>query len=184
MSNFDGSWISGQQAMRKIFYGWRRKAGVVVLLVALLLIGRWMRGQRIADIIGLYNDDNREILFLQTSRDGLMWEHQVAQKDKMPAVPIWRRTVLKSDGPVMPFDDPNWLLLNTMDRRWRLCGFDFGRWHTTKMNGCSVTYWNIPYWSVILPLTLLAASLILSKPRIAAVEHGLPPDIDASRWPS
>ena len=38
-----------------------------------------MRGQRTADVIGLYNDDNREILFLRSSRDGLMLEQHVAQ---------------------------------------------------------------------------------------------------------
>jgi len=28
-----------------------------------------------------------------------------------------------------------------------------------------IVHWNIPYWSIVLPLTLLSAYLLLSKPR-------------------
>ena len=53
-------------------------------------------------------------------------------------------------------------------RRWKWCGFDCGfeSWteENPSFNGHVVTC-IIPYWSIIFPLTLLSAILLLSNPR-------------------
>jgi len=42
-----------------------------------------------------------------------------------------------------------------------LCGFDFGQRRLKNSPTTATTFWTFPYWSVILPLTLLSAYLIL-----------------------
>ena len=56
---------------------------------------------------------------------------------------------------------------------WQWCGFDFGAasFETLSQVPSNAIWirreeiWQIPYWSIVIPLTSIAALLLLSKPR-------------------
>ena len=51
---------------------------------------------------------------------------------------------------------------------WRadFLGFHFGAAHNTAGTIRTIELWIIPYWSIVVPLTLLSAYLLFSKPRL------------------
>ena len=55
------------------------------------------------------------------------------------------------------------------DDRWQFCGFETGGSHGYNRRGGyeSFCYWRISYLSLVIPLTLISARLLLSKPRPA-----------------
>ena len=69
----------------------------------------------------------------------------------------------------LPLGDPSGFDKILWRRTW--CGFDFGKSRQTFSWGHNYEvveiwrWWSIPYWSIIIPLTLLSAYLLLSKPR-------------------
>ena len=96
--------------MGEFFRGWRRKAGLATLAMALLLMAGWMRSYM-----------NQEYVYV----------HRTPSHYK----------IISYDG--------------------RL------RWVRDEMSYRQYELWSVPYWSLVLPLTLLSAWLILIKPRPA-----------------
>ena len=102
--------------MFNYFRGWRRKAGLVTLLMACVFAAGWVRSLTEIDRLGLFGG----------------W------------VCSWGGSM-------------------------RLVEVSF---ITTQIGGASVRaaqltpFFSIPYWMIVLPLTLLSAWLLLSKPRI------------------
>jgi hypothetical protein len=125
--------------MREFFHGWRRKAGVMTLVVALSAAGVWVRASVLCEQIDIQIGHRHHMITL--AHDGLAWlsmdghlrrgwiHHGYMAEDvtAVGAAKIWMRRG------------------NAMER--------------------SPSGWIIRYWSVVLPLTLLSASLILWKPR-------------------
>jgi hypothetical protein len=63
-------------------------------------------------------------------------------------------------------------------KRW-FYGFEFGeRSHASSMGTVHVTIWKVSYWSVVIPLTLLSAYFLLSKPHLTkqAAKSASPPE--------
>ena len=54
--------------------------------------------------------------------------------------------------------------LNKMAWKWRIMGFGDGEF---SIFGVKIRVILFPYWSIVLPPTLLSAWLLLSKPRVA-----------------
>ena len=96
--------------MGDFFKGWRRKAGVVTLAMAMLLTDAWIRSISTRDSVGfrLFGKWN----VAASEEQSLQWGAEV------PSTILWN-------------------------------------------------VWTVPYWSIVLPLTLLSAWLILAKPRNA-----------------
>lgn len=147
--------------MGEVFKGWRRKAGCVALMMACVLMGLWMRGYRVSDALSFGIDSAGNDVWLNSSRDGIRWERYFGAGGAWG----WQQFPVPRTGTVFPFDDPKWLAICTIDWRWRACGFDFGEWHSKQKDTFRSYYWLIPYWSLVLPLTLLSAYLILWNPR-------------------
>ena len=128
--------------MGEFFKGWRRKAGLVTLGTACVLMVGWIRSRVMYDVMALsafgrFNVVESElgrILWLASDRDQSAWQ-QLG----------WRSLSLS---------DPR---LNNLV-------------HTEivmRYLGKHVWALGLPYWSLVLPLTLLSAWLILGKPRKA-----------------
>ena len=47
---------------------------------------------------------------------------------------------------------------------WKAGGFEFKNRLVPKI-GFSSTIWQVPYWSIVIPLTAITAFLLISKPR-------------------
>ena len=143
--------------MREFFQGWRRKTIVVTLVLACLLMAGWMRsfitfdalyapiGQLISANGGIYGE-----LSVETPLDFSFFSYG-------------------SQGPNVKgradyYNDPN------MVRKfwhWRFFGFAYGFQHADREQAILCI---IPYWSIVIPLTLVSAYLLLSKPRTQALK--------------
>lgn len=153
--------------MHTFFHGWRRKAGVITLMVACGLMGMWIRSLVCCDSLRFdlgvgrtarLTSANQSLgLVMQFSED-LNWiEGTVATTDCLPA---WESTSITERG---AFEDEgiDW------DYRWH----GFGRGRKLSFSGLvfwsdiQYQYWVLPCWSVAPPLTLLSAYLMLWKPR-------------------
>jgi hypothetical protein len=120
--------------MRTFFYGWRRKAGVATLVVACMVMGMWLRSRDRNDWIGL-SADYRLILLLHSSEGEIWWQTTQDPHDAPPYELLWWGSSQHGLVPVLPPIEGD-------DSR-------------------AVPTVCVPYWSVVIPLTLLSAFLIL-----------------------
>jgi hypothetical protein len=146
--------------VREFFKGWRRKAGCVTLVLSCLFMVGWARSHRFIDGFGFH--PNRETVALIASfRGRTIWILMHNLNGYVPSPEsFYSSRELDPSGTYEPF--------STRDASWhwhcRLGGFEMGR-----MNGlgivCDQTVLMVPYWSIVIPLTLLSPWLLLSKPR-------------------
>lgn len=160
--------------MREFFLGWRRKVGVVTLVMALVVCGAWMRSRIVMDRFAHYTKTNWRML---VSYDSILWfEHRHAvdgPANHWPGVSFRSAIGLYGVTAWSPYGDgasPTFKEFPSLHRR-QFAGFDFGEYQVSIPNLVppATTYrcqvWGIPYWSVVVPLTLLSSYLLLWKPR-------------------
>ena len=144
--------------MVDFFKPWRRKLGVVVLLMACVLMAGWVRSWRVDNVLMLPAEDDNGICILINSYEGLLsiQIESIAPRRIKWGVPRWLIIKLHRIAPV---DDP-------MIWKFRFCGFAAG-YELCAANAQyeRVDLWIAPYWSVVLPLAILSAWLLLSKPQ-------------------
>ena len=145
--------------MREFFRGWKRKAGIVTLALTCLITVGWMRSVVVADF--LFYPLNKTTLLEVTSnsqslcckikpnaRFNLSWD--ILAWENLPAVP---------DAPWEA--GFHWV--------WRQYGFgvaDRMDWiDDIPPSFERLTIVVLPYWSLVLPLTMLSAYFLLSQPR-------------------
>jgi hypothetical protein len=122
--------------MYTFFHGWRRKVGLVTLVMACLAAAMWVRSLRIEDFVDFaINLEEQRIV---SSRGEIFW---------------WAWT----SGSREASETMDGILWNTefngeLDMVNASVGFVRRRWR-------------IAYWHATIPLTLLSAYLILWKPR-------------------
>jgi hypothetical protein len=143
--------------MKEFFRGWKRKVGVVTLLMACVFAGGWVRGYSMYDSLALGQTR------WSTSRYGIM----VIKRFETSGAPIRERTEWGSSS-LVDFGDMNPIDANfshaSFNWRWTRLGFDFLEVNQTSPASV-MTIWAIPYWSIIAPLALLSVHLLLSKPQ-------------------
>lgn len=134
--------------MGDFFHGRRRKLGCVTLVVAVLLMVGWVRSHLMDDIIRPIQGQTS--LVFASSNDslffGLIWD--------MPPFSIWdtdQSNSLKRD------------LDSDANFKWSALFFGFGVGSAFN-DPVSAALLMIPYWSLVLPLTILSAWLLLRKP--------------------
>lgn len=129
------------QIMREFFHGWRRKAGVVTLVIACAVTGMWVRSNSMDD----------EIFFSIGNR-----RHRFRSADSQFSWAAWpeqgwthfHRASGRIEDRELELETPPWAL-----------------YATREMPPNSIIQWAIPYWYATTPPTLLSAILILWKPR-------------------
>ena len=141
--------------MREFFQGWRRKAGLTTLAMALLLFTAWMRSYVFRDRVFFPGQQYCQTI---TSHGGsILWD-QWLNPGKFDSLPIEFTSFKDLFTDCYPGED--------IEVEWRMdwAGFAFG-----KANPISdrMAWWIVPYWALVLPLTLLSAWLLLIKPRPA-----------------
>ena len=150
--------------MHEFFSGWRRKTGCGLLLVALFFSGAWLRSYRICDAFAFGSGLQDHVIWVESSFGGIIWRRHQFQGE-IPYVAGRMATLLKDKK--TGDSSGHFLRSYTIERRWRAAGFDFGTGTSNdpRLPKDRVTFWVIPHWSLVLPLTLLSAHLILTKPR-------------------
>jgi len=141
--------------MRQFFHGWRRKFGVVTLVLALLLLGMWIRSLIIQDTavymsagkLRQLRSYNSKLVLQQTNND------DIRQR-------LFFREAVTYSGPSFyeSFPGVHW--------HWMALGFGAGD-VDSGLATVTTTYVQVPYWAFACPMSLLAAYLLLSKPRPA-----------------
>ena len=150
--------------MREFFKPWRRKLGLLTLMMACVAMAAWIRSEAIEDNLVLGGSWSHDLSYphLDSYRGGLNWYLSSAQLDQEG----WHSVPLGPDvsgDPLRRYTNPH-----EIKWRWLWFGFDAG-----KMNfGEAIVSWcRIPYWSIVLPLTALSAFLLLTKPRLSTQER-------------
>lgn len=122
--------------MHTFFHGWRRKAGVVALAMAMFLWLAWMRSYTYSDFIGI-SRNHQLLLLLVSSRGEIWWETCQDSRDPPPSDPFWCGSYQHGLVPdLLPIEEEN-----------------------------SEALPSVPYAYLTCPLTLLSAYLVLWKPR-------------------
>ena len=142
--------------MGDIIKGWRRKTGLFLLVLAMPLATGWVRSFNVRD----------EVLFSLGARfdrfesfDGTLCWMRTNREYSTASIDRNSFTILKHERV------DRWSKIG-FDRRWKWVGFEFGA--TTYHEPWSPSYfefWVVPYWSLVLPPTLIAAYLLLITPR-------------------
>jgi len=149
--------------MGEYFKPRRRKFGVITLLMACVLMVGWVRSNFFKDELWFSKDPSPNQVFVQSCTGGVRFFYGSANGEITRGGYWWisRRCGagdLNFAGFGVPF---------VFDRRWQYWGFDFGKGHEIQQPPTEyiLQFMFIPYWSIVLPLTLLSAFLLLSKPR-------------------
>lgn len=148
--------------MREFFRGWKRKIGCMTLVMACVFMGAWIRGHGTKDIIATGNGRGLAYHEFNSSYQGIMWYSHTSDLGYQWDAGWYRVRIFdrESFNPLAQFADEM-----AIDRRWQWLGFDCGQVHDPDSPSFKTSWFLIPYWSTTIPLTLISAFLLLSKPR-------------------
>lgn len=143
------------------FKPWRRKFGVVTLVLVCQFTAAWVRSKVIQDEF-TYATGATSGQIIATKDGHLLWMifHNV-RPTLLPDFPYW------SNEPFQTFD--KFYTDKSKTWKWRFCGFYSG----TAPNPKS-TIFLVSFWSIVIPLTLISVWLLLSKPRTARKPESSP----------
>ena len=141
--------------MPPFFHGWRRKAGCVLLVMATVFMGGWIRSHVANDELFLGKCRGIHSFSLYSGRNGITLQSRTAAETKA-LNPAWH------SWPLDP-GDSTYLAQHSfhVEWAWHWCGFNAGESHDYEMPGWRMAWWTIPYWSIVCPLAILSAYLIL-----------------------
>ncbi|MDB5345258.1 MAG: hypothetical protein JWP89_3635 [Schlesneria sp.] len=157
--------------MREFFRGWRRKVGCLTLVLACVLATMWGRSLVYGDSVTV-NRGTMTCDFVASFQGELKWIRSTASAPPSSSLlngiptPVTPRYVLSMDFRYVDGDETLMPIFGGSQIEWdwrqKVLGFQYG---TGTVSGFRFWTCLIPYWSVVLPLALLAAYLILWKPR-------------------
>ncbi|WP_157605083.1 hypothetical protein [Schlesneria paludicola] len=155
-------------AVREFFKGWKRNVGVVTLLMACLFMSGWVRSGRLSDFVQL--PGTRKCHCTLASFGGcfrVLWtspSHNLGWHWTSDDLSHLRGFKIGPNGK-QEFHD-TWEGYN-IERRMDWGDFKFGV-AVLPGDGARKTVrieaYQIPYWSIVVPMTLFSAYLLLSKP--------------------
>ncbi len=153
--------------MTDVFAGWRRKFGMMTLLMALVGMAGWVRSGLRVDFV-----------WFPTATFGYSFEslHGLVRLTRGTPVASGMPVQFGSESlrlpPHLKFDDTGNPLpfdpWEKLDIEWQSNWFAFS-FGTAMIKGsiAKIEMCLIPYWSIVVPLTVLSAYLLLTKPRKA-----------------
>jgi DNA-binding CsgD family transcriptional regulator len=145
--------------MHTVFYGWRRKAGVVTLVMACLVMGTWVRGFASSDQICL---SPFSIISIRDKIAAIRNAQTI-----MPGARIFTTRSVSLVGNFKPDaygNCPVWWDTQEVSERSDFAGHHLARSHVPE--GSPSIEIDFPHLSVVIPLTLLSAYLIFRKPKM------------------
>ena len=154
--------------MREFFRGWRRKAGLATLAMALLVLTLWFRSHAIADIVSF--DEFDDYYSVETGGGNVVWSRTNVRYDggigcRFPSGLSWDTRPYQTGELELP-------AVYRYSVRRRLIGAEFSiaSHEHRRDNWASITtvsFWKLSLLWLTMPLTLLSALLLLIKPRPA-----------------
>ena len=159
---------------RSIFDGWRRKVGLVSLVMALLILGCLMRSDAYIDEWNFGSGTELRFSSLTNTRFGIVWSVRwtegqgqlIYQRGWHPISYSRSEFELDQDFNNPFFKVPYPLYLT---RRWDLCGLGSGEFHSgldeRDTQRQRMTFWIVPFGMLLWPPTLTALWLLVRWPR-------------------
>ena len=143
--------------MKEFFRGWRRKVGVVTLIMA-----GWVRSPIVEDSIEVPTGRHSTISLVSAYSQLLLKVEFRRFDDYTVSIPTWRSMTLW-DG-IKWYDDPPTVF------HWEWNGFALAEVPYEELlddawQDYRSTYYFAPHWSVVAPLALISFWLLLSKSR-------------------
>jgi len=127
--------------MTDIFYGWRRKAGCITLVMALLFMSVWIRSTFKGDFSRReWGPVSYVFISAEGEMKGLSWNSSGGFRGNDISFGLSPGYLLRSHA------------ATAVDLRTANVPF-----HEFRLQ----------YWSIVIPLTMLSACLLLAKPRVA-----------------
>lgn len=149
--------------MHTFLHGWRRKAGCVVLVMACIMCGAWVRSINHEDAARFSVAGRRHLLRL--SRENVEW-HAWKERSTDPPMPGWASTQYRQVRFVSARgQEVSQLIQLDVDDDLQSTPRDLAHARFFKPQERRLISWSIPCWSVAIPPILLSAYLILRKPR-------------------
>ena len=150
--------------MGDYFKPWRRKVGILTLVLAFLFMAGWMRSKCYVDLLYFGTKHAGVTKYsLVSSPDELSWMREEGRGSK----PTYKRTEW-SQTPVNDGSSHGITALLTAQYQtiwqWQLLGFDYAVFGTNtdvSEPGIRIAIVSIRHWSLVIPLTLLSAWLLL-----------------------
>ncbi len=139
--------------MGEFFRGWKRRLGVVTLVMALVTMGGFIRSQSVRDTFNCWAGRETPVLLVSTS-GFILWGKVFLDQGTAATYAkfaYWDTEIIA---------DPNSDIL--VDGSSQLRWFQI---IAIESANSSHPFWVISYWCFILPLTALSAYLLLTKPR-------------------
>lgn len=168
--------------MAPLFHGWRRKAGCTTLVLACLLAMAWLRSLRVDDGYTLRQDGSTN--YAMSSEDGRFVFCMARGGVHGPYLEInykqYRSDPRKISGAervaiaeALCHDEvgvrSRRLRARNIQIKWQRSwhGFELAKRSNESplMDDVEATFLPVPYWSIVIPLTMLSARLLLSSPR-------------------
>ncbi len=143
--------------MREFFKGWRRKTGLVTLVLACMVMGIWLRSRLVVDQITFARGNALQIL--NSDNGTFVWLAIEMTADEIRAIRfVWQSGPTKSFDKVEQSEDDTKLV-----REWKFCGFSFGEGpFATNGQSLRLKYLGIFYSSITIPLAVISAWIILT----------------------
>ena len=142
--------------MYEYFKGWRRKFGLLTLLLALPFLGGWVRSFSNVDTLIPYAPRNPgKCFYLVISERSAVKFVRVYGTDVFALSPsrFFNSVPIKPANPTL-----------SVECRWQFCGFEF-RDGPLGAGEIKMTAYVFPYWAIVIPLTVVSAYLLLTTPR-------------------
>ena len=159
--------------MGDFFKPWRRKIGVVTLAMACVFMGGWMRSLRKADTTAISISKNSLIQLISREKTLAIRKCNSAFAVRGIADRADRIILVAAEQPPTPTPrdvsfsfDERALSESGNPYKWTIqsCGVRIGCVEDPTYS-LRASMWVFPYWSLISPLTILSAYLLLSEPR-------------------
>ena len=141
--------------MGEFFKGWRRKIGVLTLVMACVFMGGWVRSSVMIDCLTVSKGWWFGTEYFMSSNGLCAWYTSIATD--FPAIQ-WRSAY---------HDDPEYQTTQIPRTKWSWIDYGMSLGDVIDENDYAsrLKIWVAPYWSIVVPLTLISAYLLLSKPR-------------------
>ena len=140
--------------MGSYFKPLRRKFGVVTLTLTCLFAALWIRSFIVADHVSIPTGNLALESIISANGSFLWWGMTFPESDGSQLNPRWA-TVAASEARKF-LEDP------AISWRWRWNGWAAIEHINPQLQMSGLL---IPFWSIVIPLTLLAASLLLTNPK-------------------
>lgn len=157
--------------MSDFLHGWRRKAGLVILVMACGLMAAWIRSSKTTNHIGFFTGAHS--LCQVISRQQTVAIRIVQSELPVQEVSVDRVLLMgfqppqgNSTGHLAVNIDPTTRAAEGSPYRWILNwrGFEIGRCSDGQFP-LQVFVVCVPYWLIIMPMTLLSGYLLVRKPK-------------------